>query len=302
MADLTRNQRFAIGCAISAVAIALAFWAFHKGCLEGVQPQIVQVLLPLAAGFAAWSFSGTIRVHSTEIGMLPKAAVVATGGFAVWLATAYMLIPRSDETCRKQSVSARELLIEAVAGIRSMRGDYAFSLAGDQQAARKVLADAPAQIAKLVAVDSAALTQVERIHRSANIARGHLYFGLVWQGIESDPRKAIEAADASIKWSSSALEEMKPLLNADAAPGRSQSPHASAQVAWLKGSRYDEFVGQILGRAHLLAYRCGRPDYSQAITAFSRVSRTYRHGEGLMSEPLIRWFCERHPAEVNVCS
>jgi len=302
VADLTRNQRFAIGCVISAVAIAFAFWAFHKGCLEGVQPQIVQVLLPLAAGFAAWSFSGTIRIHATEMGLLPKAAVVATGGFAVWLATAYMLIPRSDETCKKQSISARERLIEAVAGIRSIRGDYAFSLTGDQQAARKVIANAPAQIAKLVAVESAALTQVERIHRSANIARGHLYFGLAWQSTESNVQKAIDAAEASIKWSSRALEEIEPLWKSDATPGNALSAHASAQIAWLKAQRYDEFVSQILGRAHLLSYRCGRPDYAQAVAAFARVSRSYRHDEGLMSEPLIRWFCEKHPAEATVCS
>jgi len=307
VAPLTRNQRFAIGLIFTAIAVIFGAWAFYKGCLEGAQAQIVQVFLALAAGFGAWAFSGRIKI--TSEGDLPGAAtglkagtklvIGAAGGFAVWLGTAWMLMPKMEETC---AASMRERLFSAVGGIRSMRGDYAFALAGDKVAPGKVLNGGRRLVADLEAVNASKLTAVERVHRDANIGRGYLYMALVWELAEPEKSKAIGIANESLSWTGRARNEMNVLLKGYA-PGlaRDEAQYAR-QLQWFKAENYDQFVYQLIGRAHMLAYKAGAKDYAGAVEAFRNVSATYRKTEGLMEEPLFTWFCGKHPAESSICS
>ena len=298
MAGPSRNQRFAIGIVFTAIAVFFAIWAFDKGCLQGTQPQIVQVFLPLAAGFAAWSFSGTIRINAENLGLLPGAIIGAVGGGAVWIGTAFMLMPRADEACKRESPRAQ--LFSAVSGDRTMRGDYAFLLGGDRQAGKRILSNGPGTLARLEAVDREKLTEVEQIHRSTNIGRGHLYLALTAEMLESQKDMATSHASQSLKWTATALEELAGLSKLSALP--SSAERYASYNAWLKEENYEQFIYQLVGRAHLLGYKLGNKNYSGAVAAFRKVSRTYRTDNGLMSEPLIVWFCRRHPKEASICS
>lgn len=89
-----RKKFFVVGCVVIAIAIAFAGWAFADGD-PGQRDKILAWALSLAAGFIAGAFAGSIALRSR--GLVPSAAVAATGGFAVWLIT-FLLLSRPVST------------------------------------------------------------------------------------------------------------------------------------------------------------------------------------------------------------
>lgn len=77
------RRYFAVGCAFSTIALALAIWAFKLGTLSSDQRALVRILLSAAIGFAAGSFVGSLAVESKRLA--PGLVTTATGGFGVWL-------------------------------------------------------------------------------------------------------------------------------------------------------------------------------------------------------------------------
>tara|TARA_R110002049_G_scaffold70521_6_gene182122 strand:- start:11952 stop:12935 length:984 start_codon:yes stop_codon:yes gene_type:complete len=92
--DFLELRFFLLGILLLLIAVAFAGWAFYEECLSSSRQNILRWALPLASGFAAWSFSGSLHVR-TAGGLI----AAATGGFAVWLITIYILIPTSDAGC-----------------------------------------------------------------------------------------------------------------------------------------------------------------------------------------------------------
>jgi hypothetical protein len=87
------------------VAVALATWGFALGTLTPDQRQILVWALPLASGFACGSFAGGISAKAQ--GILPGLLVTATGGFAVWLITSFMLFPSASAPAKFSPNEAR---------------------------------------------------------------------------------------------------------------------------------------------------------------------------------------------------
>ena len=83
---------FAVGVALLVFAIALATYAFIRGTLTRDQRFILLWILPLSSGFSAGAFSGSISTSGE--GVIPGLLISATGGFAVWLLT-YFLLPKA---------------------------------------------------------------------------------------------------------------------------------------------------------------------------------------------------------------
>jgi uncharacterized protein (TIGR02594 family) len=79
-------QWFIVGCLALVSALASFFWAFSFEKLSPSRRFLLLWMLPLASGFACGCFAGSIK--ATTKGTL---AVVATGGFAVWLITFFLL-------------------------------------------------------------------------------------------------------------------------------------------------------------------------------------------------------------------
>jgi uncharacterized protein (TIGR02594 family) len=77
---------FIVGSIILCAALGAFFWAFSLGTLSPSRRFLLLWMLPLASGFACGCFAGSIK--ATTKGTL---AVVATGGFAVWLLTFFLL-------------------------------------------------------------------------------------------------------------------------------------------------------------------------------------------------------------------
>jgi hypothetical protein len=77
-------------------AILMAAWGFSQGSLEPDQRWILVWMLAMASGAGAWSFSGSLAVQGHEL--ITRLAVTATGGFAVWLLTFFLLpLPATHE-------------------------------------------------------------------------------------------------------------------------------------------------------------------------------------------------------------
>lgn len=65
----------------------MVFWAFAIGDITPARRFLLIWLLPLCSGFACGCFAGSFRVS----GPLGTLAIAATGGFAVWLVSYYLL-------------------------------------------------------------------------------------------------------------------------------------------------------------------------------------------------------------------
>jgi hypothetical protein len=84
---------FIVGCVMLLAAIGAFFWAFRLGNLTPSQHFLLMWLLPLTSGFAAGCFVGSLKAT----GPIGKIAVTATGGFAVWLLS-FFLLPKPVKT------------------------------------------------------------------------------------------------------------------------------------------------------------------------------------------------------------
>jgi hypothetical protein len=91
---------FIVGCIVLCAAFGVFFWAFSLGDLTSSRRFLLMWLLPLASGFACGCFAGSLRA-SGPVGPL---AVAATGGFAVWLLS-YFLLPEIEPPKPPDSVS-----------------------------------------------------------------------------------------------------------------------------------------------------------------------------------------------------
>lgn len=89
----SKAKYFLVGVVCLVAALALAGWGFALGTLTPDQRQILLWLLPIASGFACSSFAGGISAKAR--GLLPGLLVTATGGFAVWLISFFVLFPSS---------------------------------------------------------------------------------------------------------------------------------------------------------------------------------------------------------------
>lgn len=89
----SRAKRFGVGVCLLGFAMALAAWGFSLGTLTPDQRNILLWALPLASGFACTAFAGGISAKAQ--GFWPGVAVTATGGFAVWFLTAFLLFPKA---------------------------------------------------------------------------------------------------------------------------------------------------------------------------------------------------------------
>jgi hypothetical protein len=91
---IERRRWFVFGCLMFAVAVGFAAWGFYLETLSDSRRNILLWILPLSSGFAAGAFAGSITARARQPG--PGLAIVATGGFAVWLLTSFLLFPRSE--------------------------------------------------------------------------------------------------------------------------------------------------------------------------------------------------------------
>lgn len=81
-------RHFIVGCVLAAFSIGMACWGFSLGNLTQDQRFILNWLLPLTSGFAAWGFAGSFSAKTRG---WQGFAIVATGGFGVWLISNFLL-------------------------------------------------------------------------------------------------------------------------------------------------------------------------------------------------------------------
>ncbi|MCC6361103.1 MAG: hypothetical protein IT450_20365 [Phycisphaerales bacterium] len=84
-------RRFVVGCVLLAIGVLFAVWGFSIGSLSDDRRRILLWVLPLASGFAATAFAGSLSVKAREL--VPGVLIAATGGFGVWLVTFFFLFP-----------------------------------------------------------------------------------------------------------------------------------------------------------------------------------------------------------------
>lgn len=84
---------FILGCVLLAAALVAFFWAFSLDYLSPSRRFLLMWLLPLASGFGCGCFAGSLKVS----GPLGNLAIAATGGFAVWILS-HFLLPKIPDT------------------------------------------------------------------------------------------------------------------------------------------------------------------------------------------------------------
>ena len=91
---------FIVGCVLLLAALVAFFWGFALGDLTSSQRSLLMWLLPLASGFAAGCFAGSL--HAT--GTVGTVTISAFGGFAVWVLS-YFLLPSGEPHLPPDSVA-----------------------------------------------------------------------------------------------------------------------------------------------------------------------------------------------------
>lgn len=77
----THWPRFLVGVFLLLIGVGFAIWGFSKTVLSPDQRQILLWILPLASGFSASAFAGSLSVKAK--GFWPGLVITATGGFGV---------------------------------------------------------------------------------------------------------------------------------------------------------------------------------------------------------------------------
>jgi hypothetical protein len=96
-------SRFLVGVFLLFVAVAFAAWGFSKANLTADQREILLWILPLASGFAACAFAGSLSVKAK--GFVPGLVITAASGFGVWLLSCFLLFPRPKQESNRGGVS-----------------------------------------------------------------------------------------------------------------------------------------------------------------------------------------------------
>jgi len=91
---------FILGCFLLLVAVVAFFWGFALGELTPARRFLLMWILPLASAFACGCFSGAMSAS----GPLGTLTIAATGGFAVWLLS-YFLLPNPEPSKAPDSLS-----------------------------------------------------------------------------------------------------------------------------------------------------------------------------------------------------
>jgi hypothetical protein len=87
-------------------ALAAFFWAFSFEYLSPSRHFLLMWLLPIASGFACGCFSGSLKVS----GPVGSFLIAATGGFAVWLLSYYLLPAIPDQKGASSQMELEGLL------------------------------------------------------------------------------------------------------------------------------------------------------------------------------------------------
>lgn len=90
--EIMKHKDWIVGMICLLTTIGLGVWGFSLGTLTEDQRRILVWAMPLASGFACGAFAGRISVKAD--GVVPRAVIGATGGFAVWLITFFFLFPK----------------------------------------------------------------------------------------------------------------------------------------------------------------------------------------------------------------
>jgi hypothetical protein len=90
---ILESRWFILGCILLLFALAFVIWGFSLGTLTWDQQRLLVWALPLASGFSAAAFAGSIYTQARD--WIPGIAITATGGFAVWFITFFFLFPGS---------------------------------------------------------------------------------------------------------------------------------------------------------------------------------------------------------------
>jgi hypothetical protein len=88
------SRWFILGCVLLLFAVALVLWGFSLGTLTWDRQRLLVWALPLASGFSAAAFAGSIYTQARN--WIPGIAITATGGFAVWLITFFFTRARAS--------------------------------------------------------------------------------------------------------------------------------------------------------------------------------------------------------------
>lgn len=97
---------FGVGCVLSALVGALLIWAFAIGQLTDDQRSILRAAFPLASGFMVGSFVGAFTVKTK--GLIPGVVATGTGGFGVWLLSAFTVFQSPPATMQVTTAATAE--------------------------------------------------------------------------------------------------------------------------------------------------------------------------------------------------
>jgi hypothetical protein len=292
---LLEHRFFIVGLIWLALTIGLVlFVMFEAPLCDSLRINTFAAVFSISAGFLAWTFAGSINAKSRSL--VPGVAIVATGGFAVFMIILSHFGPENmktaDPRCSGPSVQ------DGVARYFSEIGVHTSNVV-------QRLTEAKHDPALNAAVFEAALTLKTKIDSFPKKHLSELQKGvLALYGAQVTialpitlNMDAVNASDAktyaqqAVRYAEAAIQGLRDATAQDGEEGRNATEHV-ARYKSIDKARYISGLGKIIDLQWSTLGNL-KPSYSedQISTTFEPMTAGFLREISAANDPPMRWYC-----------
>lgn len=292
---MSKSQKFVIGMLVLLAALALIFWGFSKDCLQKHHYYLLHAMIPLAAGFVAWSFHGALDLKVTKSGW-EGLALGAVGGFGVFVILLKVLQPSGTSDCidasKASAASLHQLraeVIETVSEYNNRRTNPA--LLGEIRRRGREQAE------RVLALPQADLSDANKTLAHVTASYGYIISALAEDSqTGADPGFVTSCADSAIQQAFTALRVIE--------VGRA-SEHNVGFNQWLVRDEIVDRVNYVLAVGYSFLEKHRSKGADQTLLALERMDRVFRSEANILDEPILANTCKKYSKSARwsrVCS
>lgn len=299
------EQRFfVVGLIWLVFALGLVSYVmFGPPLCSPLQVKTFTTVLSLSAGFLAWTFSGTISAKTRHL--VPGIAIVATGGFAVFLVLQYQFSQEDMRTLDPRCKASPHAIANYYSEIAVHTSNVVQQLTeakSNPQLNPQVFEQALTLKTKIDSFPKGELNELQRGILSLYAAQATTALALTLEPIRANASDARAYAKEAARHARDASERLGKLMSDKGELGIAAVEHVSKYKS-LEKAAYLLGVAQILDTqwAQLGGTKI---DYSdeQISASFGQLPATFLKEISAASDPPVMWFCTAARKDLAPCA
>jgi hypothetical protein len=300
---MPKNKKFIIGMIVLVAALALTVWAFSMDCLKSHQYWLLRALIPMSAGFIAWSFHGVLNLRITNSAW-EGASIGAMGGFAAFVIMLNVLTPpkiechvteSAEQRTKREFRELRTHVLELVADYNNLRQRR--DLLDDVRNKAKILGE------KLNRLVPSNLNIAEQIGVRLNSATAYGISALAEDAINVGTNATrsefiLPCVDQVFAQAKSALDRLDDFNHLSEQPGVLPEEFKNETLEWLQADKVRDYLLLSLAQAQAFNYKYRSTPVEEVRVALDRLDRTYKDRANLRGDPIFSEVCKQFPEPV----